>query len=48
MEANRTEYDGSGIYAKANTEKTFKVKPKKPKKTKGAKGFKDFIPNIKA
>ena len=44
MEANRTEYDGSGNYAKANTEKTFKVKPKKPKKTKG---FKDFVPNIK-
>ena len=48
MEANRTEYDGSGNYAKAETEKTFKVKPKKPKKTKGSKGFKDFVPNIKS
>ena len=47
MEANRTEYDGEGNYAKAETEKTFKVKPKKPKKTKGSKGFKDFVPNIK-
>jgi hypothetical protein len=27
----------SGNYAKAETEKTFKVKPKKPKKTKGFK-----------
>ncbi len=45
IEANRTEYDGAGNYAKANAEKTFKVKPKKPKKTKG---FKDFVPNIKA
>ena len=47
MEANRTEYDGAGNYAKAETEKTFKVKPKKPKKTKASKGFKDFVPNIK-
>ena len=47
MEENMREYDGSGNYAKAETEKTFKVKPKKPKKTKGSKGFKDFVPNIK-
>ena len=45
MEANRTEYDGQGNYAKQETERTFKVKPMKPKKTKGVK---DFIPNIKA
>jgi len=37
MEENRTEYDGGGNYTKAETEKTFKVKPKK------TKGFKKLI-----